>query len=101
MLNSSEYKWKLSRSFVENFSSLFFFSSHTLTLLQTSLFLNKATLSLLSEPATSFLPPHSALHPYTAIMNTGLIDSRFLSKPEELGVVAVGFSGGQVRYSTP
>ncbi|KAF4981852.1 hypothetical protein FZEAL_2431 [Fusarium zealandicum] len=30
-------------------------------------------------------------------MNTGLIHSRFLTKPQELGVVAVGFSGGQPR----
>lgn len=28
-------------------------------------------------------------------MNTGIVHSRFLSKPEEVGVVAVGFSGGQ------
>ncbi|KAJ3520456.1 hypothetical protein NM208_g13700 [Fusarium decemcellulare] len=30
-------------------------------------------------------------------MNTGLINSRFLSKPDEVGVVAVGFSGGQPK----
>ncbi|KAM5345923.1 hypothetical protein ACJ41O_011784 [Fusarium nematophilum] len=30
-------------------------------------------------------------------MNTGLVHSRFLSKPDELGVVAVGFSGGQPK----
>ena len=29
-------------------------------------------------------------------MNTSLVESKFLSHPEELGVVAVGFSGGQV-----
>lgn len=30
-------------------------------------------------------------------MNTSMVKSRFLSHPEDLGVVAVGFSGGQVR----
>lgn len=30
-------------------------------------------------------------------MNTGLVNSRFLSKPDEVGVVAVGFSGGQPK----
>ncbi|PHH66586.1 hypothetical protein CDD82_1543 [Ophiocordyceps australis] len=30
-------------------------------------------------------------------MNTSAVQSRFLSKPEELGVVAVGFSGGQTK----
>ena len=37
---------------------------------------------------------------YTSIlikMNTSLVESRFLSHPEDVGVVAVGFSGGQVR----
>ncbi|KAH6896709.1 hypothetical protein B0T10DRAFT_474948 [Thelonectria olida] len=28
-------------------------------------------------------------------MNTGVVNHRFLSKPDELGVVAVGFAGGQ------
>ena len=32
-------------------------------------------------------------------MNTSLIESKFLSHPDELGVVAVGFSGGQVCCS--
>lgn len=30
-------------------------------------------------------------------LNTSMIQSKFLSNPEDLGVVAVGFSGGQVR----
>jgi hypothetical protein len=30
-------------------------------------------------------------------MNTSLVKNKFLSHPEDLGVVAVGFSGGQVR----
>ncbi|KAF5531663.1 arginase [Fusarium phyllophilum] len=30
-------------------------------------------------------------------MNTGLVNSRFLSKPDEVGIVAVGFSGGQPK----
>ncbi|KAH7143597.1 hypothetical protein EDB81DRAFT_500295 [Dactylonectria macrodidyma] len=30
-------------------------------------------------------------------MNTGVVHSRFLSQPDELGVVAVGFSGGQTK----
>lgn len=30
-------------------------------------------------------------------MNTSMIESKFLSHPDNLGVVAVGFSGGQVR----
>lgn len=30
-------------------------------------------------------------------LNTSMIKSKFLSNPEDLGVVAVGFSGGQVR----
>lgn len=29
-------------------------------------------------------------------LNTSMIKARFLSNPEDLGVVAVGFSGGQV-----
>jgi len=29
-------------------------------------------------------------------MNTSMIESKFLSHPDELGIVAVGFSGGQV-----
>ena len=29
-------------------------------------------------------------------MSTSMIQSKFLSKNEDLGVVAVGFSGGQV-----
>lgn len=29
--------------------------------------------------------------------NTSMVKSKFLSNPEDLGVVAVGFSGGQVR----
>ena len=29
-------------------------------------------------------------------MNTSMVKSKFLSHPEDLGVVAVGFSGGQV-----
>lgn len=29
-------------------------------------------------------------------MNTGVVTHNFLSKPDELGVVAVGFAGGQV-----
>jgi arginase len=32
-------------------------------------------------------------------MNTSLVTSKFLSHPEDIGVVAVGFSGGQVRTS--
>ncbi|KAK0716512.1 arginase [Apiosordaria backusii] len=32
-----------------------------------------------------------------SIMNTSLIESKFLSHPEDLGVVAVGFSGGQCK----
>jgi hypothetical protein len=30
-------------------------------------------------------------------LNTSMVESKFLSHPDELGVVAVGFSGGQVR----
>jgi len=30
-------------------------------------------------------------------MNTSMVESKFLTHPDELGVVAVGFSGGQVR----
>ena len=30
-------------------------------------------------------------------MTTSMAKSRFLSNPEDLGIVAVGFSGGQVR----
>jgi len=30
-------------------------------------------------------------------MNTSMIDSKFLSHPEDIGVVAVGFSGGQCK----
>lgn len=30
-------------------------------------------------------------------MNTDIVQSRFLSNPQDLGVVAVGFSKGQVR----
>ncbi|KAI1492304.1 hypothetical protein F5X96DRAFT_402932 [Biscogniauxia mediterranea] len=33
----------------------------------------------------------------TGTMNTSMVRSKFLSNPEDLGVVAVGFSGGQVR----
>lgn len=31
-------------------------------------------------------------------LNTSMIKSKFLSNPEDLGVVAVGFSGGQVGF---
>jgi len=31
-------------------------------------------------------------------MYTSMVESKFLSHPEELGVVAVGFSGGQVSH---
>ena len=31
---------------------------------------------------------------------TSMVESKFLSHPEELGIVAVGFSGGQV-WQTP
>lgn len=34
-------------------------------------------------------------------LNTSMIKSKFLSNPEDLGVVAVGFSGGQVRVLLP
>jgi arginase len=30
-------------------------------------------------------------------LNTSMVHNRFLSNQEDLGVVAVGFSGGQVR----
>lgn len=30
-------------------------------------------------------------------MNTSTVKSRFLTHPEDLGIVTVGFSGGQVR----
>lgn len=33
--------------------------------------------------------------------NTSMVESKFLSHPEDLGVVAVGFSGGQVRPPPP
>lgn len=32
-------------------------------------------------------------------MNTSTVKSRFLSHPEDLGIVTVGFSGGQVCLS--
>lgn len=31
-------------------------------------------------------------------MNTSTIKSRFLTHPEDLGIVTVGFSGGQVCF---
>lgn len=34
-------------------------------------------------------------------MNTSAVESKFLAKPDELGIVAVGFSGGQVSKQTP
>lgn len=34
---------------------------------------------------------------YSGNLNTSMVKSNFLSNPEDLGVVAVGFSGGQVR----
>lgn len=34
---------------------------------------------------------------YYKDMNTSMVKSKFLSNPEDLGVVAVGFKGGQVR----
>lgn len=30
-------------------------------------------------------------------MNTSMVHSKFLSHPEDLGIVAVDFAGGQVR----
>ena len=45
-------------------------------------------------------PSHSALNTF-GNMNTSMIESKFLSHPEELGVVAVGFSGGQVCGISP
>lgn len=32
-------------------------------------------------------------------MNTDIVQSRFLSNPQDLGVVAVGFSKGQVCFA--
>jgi len=32
---------------------------------------------------------------------TSMIKPKFLTKPDELGVVAVGFSGGQVKILSP
>lgn len=32
---------------------------------------------------------------------TSMVKSKFLSKPEDLGIVAVGFSGGQVSRRRP
>ena len=34
-------------------------------------------------------------------MNVGIVKSQFLSQPEDLGVVAVGFAGGQVSKPIP
>ena len=34
-------------------------------------------------------------------MNTSAVESRFLTQPGDLGVVCVGFSGGQVRDAKP
>ena len=45
-------------------------------------------------------PSHSATNTF-GNMNTSMIESKFLSHPEELGVVAVGFSGGQVCGISP
>lgn len=39
----------------------------------------------------------SAVQMNTAPINTSMIQSKFLSNPEDLGVVAVGFSGGQCK----
>ncbi len=33
---------------------------------------------------------------YNGTMNTSMVKSKFLKNQEDLGVVAVGFSGGQV-----
>lgn len=48
----------------------------------------------------SITPGHAYGH-YYKDMNTSMIKSKFLSNPEDLGVVAVGFSGGQVYLHFP
>ncbi|UNI17539.1 Arginase [Purpureocillium takamizusanense] len=35
--------------------------------------------------------------PASAAMNTSAVESKFLARPDELGIVAVGFSGGQPK----
>jgi arginase len=55
--------------------------------------------SVLSEKLPD--SPASSNGSRTFGMNTSMIESKFLTHPEELGVVAVGFSGGQVRKGLP
>lgn len=41
--------------------------------------------------------PHAQTYNHYKSLNTSMIQSKFLSNPEDLGVVAVGFSGGQCK----
>ncbi|KAK4187873.1 putative arginase [Podospora australis] len=56
-----------------------------------------AAVSTLSLPATPTSSVGSRTFGSSSIMNTSMVESKFLSHPEELGVVAVGFSGGQCK----
>jgi arginase len=57
------------------------------------------------ETVAEIAPPAAATNGHNGVNGkasknfgtTSMIESKFLSHPEELGVVAVGFSGGQVR----
>lgn len=51
------------------------------------------TTGVVVEPVS----PTSSTATKTFGMNTSMVSSKFLSHPEELGVVAVGFSGGQCK----
>lgn len=54
----------------------------------------------LNKDRKASISSHTYGH-YYKDMHTSMVKSKFLSNPEDLGVVAVGFSGGQVCLSPP
>ncbi|KAK3680770.1 hypothetical protein B0T22DRAFT_379111 [Podospora appendiculata] len=56
-----------------------------------------AAAALPSKPAGIVALPNTPTKPKYFGMNTSMVESKFLSHPEELGIVAVGFSGGQCK----
>jgi arginase len=48
-----------------------------------------------TQPSTKLTTPTTDSPRFFGKLNTSMIESKFLSHPEDLGIVAVGFSGGQ------
>lgn len=81
-------------------SSSFFFSSHLLSVFFASLpfsFCCPLLSSLLHLKLLLFCKRKKGKRKSEAMTQPSTIPQRFVSKPNQLGIVAVGFSGGQVR----